>query len=107
VVRVRVGVANLDDDDAARSEARLALSHEEHEVVVSQAADAPLDPDQVVPAGLGHLCGKQAGSDPASRPTGGLSQRQIVLEAAPSLGQPQPISRLGPRWPNIPGLFST
>eukprot|EP00964_Phaeocystis_antarctica_P120726 scaffold84467_cov69-Phaeocystis_antarctica.AAC.2 len=58
VVRGRVGarvrVANLDDDDAARSEARLALPHEEHEVVVSQAADAPLYPDQVVPAGLGY-----------------------------------------------------
>ena len=65
--------ANLDDDDAARSEARLALLHEEHEVVVGQAADAPLYPDQVVPSGLRHLDveSKQAQTS-ASWPSRGL-----------------------------------
>ena len=31
----------------------------------------------------------------ASWLSGGLSQRQITLQATPSLGQPRPISRLG------------
>ena len=37
----------------------------------------------------------------ASGRSGGLSQRQIVLQAAPSSGQPRPTRRLGPRWPVI------
>ena len=42
----------------------------------------------------------------ASWRSGGLSQRQIVPQAASSSGQPWPISRLEPRWPATPALVS-
>ena len=46
--------------------------------------------------GRGRTCvGSKGGQTSASWLSGGLSQRQIVRQAAPSFGQPRPISRLG------------
>lgn len=42
----------LDDDHAARREPVAAAAQEGHEVVVGDAADAPLEPDHVVPPSL-------------------------------------------------------
>jgi len=49
----------------------------------------------------------KAAQTSASWRSGGRFERSIVLQAAPSCGQPRPISRLGPRWPATPALLST
>ena len=53
---------------------------------------------------------KKVAQASASSLPGGLFQRQIVLQAAPSSGQPQPTSRLGrinAGTQAMPGVFST
>ena len=42
-----------------------------------------------------------------SQSSGGSVQRQIVLQAAPSLGQPSANQPLGPRWPALSASFCT
>ena len=49
----------------------------------------------------------KAAQTSASWRSWGRFERSIVFQAAPSCGQPRPISRLGPRWPATSALFST